>query len=90
MAQILASADSALARAESKGSFYVELSEVSRNTGQVLGEDQGRQRLGSALAERRVQLGSCPLVDPQGALVHNECPMRLQLTPGGAFESAAV
>ena len=90
MAQILASADSALARAESKGNFCVELSDVSRGSGEVLGEGQWRERLSSALDERRVKLGSFPLIDPQGALVHNECPMRLQLMPGGDFESAAV
>jgi diguanylate cyclase (GGDEF)-like protein len=90
MTQILASADSALARAESKGSFCVELSEVTRGKSEVLGEDQWRQRLSSTLAERRVQLGSFPLIDHQGYLVHNECPMRLQLTPGGEFESAAL
>lgn len=89
MGQILASADSALARAESKGGFSVELTRISAGETPVLGEAQWRQRLSSALSDRRAQLVRFPVVDAQGRLVHHECPMRLQLEVGGAFESAA-
>ncbi len=89
MGQILASADSALARAESKGGFTVELTEVAAGLRQAMGQEQWRERLAQTLAQRRVQLVRFPVVDQMGNLVHHECPMRLQLEPGAAFESAA-
>src|SRR3989344_4849866 len=55
----------------------------------VLGEDEWRRRIDEALRLGRVQLVKYPVVDRQLRLVHHECPMRLQLEPGGAFESAA-
>jgi diguanylate cyclase (GGDEF)-like protein len=42
-----------------------------------------------ALAEGRVSLAEYPLLDRSGGLVHLECPLRLQLVDGGAFEVAA-
>jgi diguanylate cyclase (GGDEF)-like protein len=87
--QVLAAADSALARAESRGAFAVEVAEQPDATATVLGEDEWRRRLTSALAERRVQLMRYPVVDRQMMLVHHECPLRLQLDPAGEFETAA-
>jgi predicted signal transduction protein with EAL and GGDEF domain len=87
--QVLAAADSALARAESRGAFAVELAAAPAVQTEVVGEDEWRHRLSTALTERRVQLMRFPLVDRQMMLVHHECPLRLQLVPGGEFESAA-
>lgn len=87
--QVLAAADSALARAESRGAFAVELAEQPDARAAVLGEDEWRRRLSSALAERRVQLMRYPVVDRQLMLVHYECPLRLQLEPGGDYDAAA-
>ena len=53
----------------------------------VLGRDEWR-RIDEALRKGRVQLVRWSTVSC-GWLVHHECPMRLQLEPGGAFESAA-
>jgi diguanylate cyclase (GGDEF)-like protein len=89
MAQVLASADSALARAESRGAFAVEASGLPAVSGAVLGEDEWHKRLVQALSEHRLQLMRFPVVDALQALVHHECPLRLQLEPGGAFEPAA-
>lgn len=89
MQQVLASADSALARAESRGAFAVEVAELAEPDALVLGEDQWRQRLGSALSGRRVQLMRFPVLDAKGGLIHYECPARLQLDAGGGFEPAA-
>ncbi|MDE2594132.1 MAG: EAL domain-containing protein [Burkholderiales bacterium] len=89
MQQVLAAADSALARAESRGAFAVETVQLDLSEVVVLGEDQWRQRLTSALGARRMQLMRFPVVDLSGGLVHHECPARLQLDPGGAFEPAA-
>jgi diguanylate cyclase (GGDEF)-like protein len=87
--QVLAAADSALARAESRGHFAVELADEPHADMTVLGEDEWRRRLASALAERRVQLMRYPVVDRQLMLIHHECPLRLQLDPSGEFEAAA-
>jgi diguanylate cyclase (GGDEF)-like protein len=87
--QVLAAADSALARAESQGAFAVEVAEQPDAKATVMGEDEWRRRLTSALAERRVQLMRYPVVDRQMMLVHHECPLRLQLDPAGEFETAA-
>jgi EAL domain-containing protein (putative c-di-GMP-specific phosphodiesterase class I)/GGDEF domain-containing protein len=89
MQQVLAAADSALARAESRGSFAVELSQVGPTSESALGEDEWRRRLTAALAEDRLLLVRFPVLDRLSKLVHHECPMRLQLEPGGPFESAA-
>jgi diguanylate cyclase (GGDEF)-like protein len=87
--QVLAAADSALARAESRGAFAVEVAEQPTASATVMGEDEWRRRLTSALAERRVQLMRYPVVDRQMTLVHHECPLRLQLDPNGEYETAA-
>ena len=86
---VLASADSALALAESHGPFSVEMSHTPGVESVVLGEDEWRRRIDEALRQGRVQLVKYPVVDRQLRLVHHECPMRLQLEPGGPFESAA-
>lgn len=85
---LMANADAALARAESRGAFAVEGPSGSTPDGPVLGEDGWRQRIGGALAERRLQLGSYPLQDRNGQTLHLECPLRLQLEPGGDFLAA--
>ena len=86
---ILACADSALAKAEGRGAFAVEMQEGAvAAAGGVLGEDEWRRRLTQALQESRMQLVRFPVVDRQLKLLHHECPLRLQLDPLGAFEPA--
>ncbi len=87
--QVLAAADSALARAESRGAFAVEVTELDVVAPPVLGEDEWRLRLNAVLQERRVQLMRYPVVDLNMHLVHHECPLRLQLQRDGEFEAAA-
>jgi diguanylate cyclase (GGDEF)-like protein len=87
--QVLASADSAMARAESRGAFAVEVADQPDVAMAVMGEDEWRRRLTSALAEGRVQLMRYPVVDRQLMLVHHECPLRLQLDPHGEYEAAS-
>lgn len=87
--QVLASADSALAKAESRGAFAVEVAEHLDATLPVLGQDEWRRRLTAALTERRIKLMRYPVVDKQLMLVHYECPLRMQLDPSGEFEAAA-
>jgi diguanylate cyclase (GGDEF)-like protein len=87
MSSLLAAADQALARAESRGPYTVELDDTG--DGLVLGEDAWRHRIQAALAERSAQLVDFPLVGRSGELVHHECPLRLRLGEAGALVSAA-
>jgi len=87
MSSLLAAADQALARAESRGPYTVELDDTG--DGLVLGEDAWRHRIQGALAERSAQLVEFPLVGPGGELVHQECPLRLRLGEDGGLVSAA-
>ncbi len=90
LAQVMAAADSALARAESRGGFSVEVSDQASGKVLSMGEDEWRRRLSSALAERRTQLVRFPVIDKAGQLIHHECPMRLQLDAAGPYEAAAT
>jgi diguanylate cyclase (GGDEF)-like protein len=87
MSTLLAAADQALARAESRGPNTVELDDNA--DGAAVGEDAWRRRIQAALAERSAQLVDFPLVGPTGELVHNESPLRLRLGPDGELVSAA-
>jgi EAL domain-containing protein (putative c-di-GMP-specific phosphodiesterase class I) len=88
LSALLAAADQALARAESRGPHAFELDDAG-NGGLVLGEAAWRHRLQAALAARAARLVEFPLVGPAGELVHLECPLRLQLGDGGAPIAAA-
>ncbi len=87
MSSLLAAADQALARAEGRGPYTVELDDTG--DGLVLGEDAWRHRIQGALAERNAQLVEFPLVGRGGELVHHECPLRLRLGEDDALVSAA-
>jgi diguanylate cyclase (GGDEF)-like protein len=90
VAQLLSSADAALARAESRGDFSFDIQPAASADVGAGGEEGWRRSLTSALKEQRTRLEEFPLVDPDGKLVHRECPLRLQFKPDGAYESAAV
>jgi EAL domain-containing protein (putative c-di-GMP-specific phosphodiesterase class I) len=85
----MAAADAALARAESRGAFAVELDHESQPGAVALGEGAWRQRIRDALSQGRVHLVNYPLIDARKQLVHFECPLRLQVEEGGPFEPAA-
>ena len=87
MSTLLAAADQALARAESRGPYTVELDDSSDSN--ALGADAWRHRIQTALAERSAQLVDFPLVGRNGELVHHESPLRLRLGDEGALVSAA-
>lgn len=86
---VLTAADSALARAESRGPFAVDVAALTDSPLPMMGEDEWRRRINLALHEGRVQLVKYPVVDRQLRLLHHECPLRLQLEPEGPFETAA-
>jgi diguanylate cyclase (GGDEF)-like protein len=89
MGQVMSEADAALARAESRGPFAVELGGEGAVSVAMLGEGAWRQRIRDAIGQQRAHLVSFPLVNVRKDLIHLECPLRLQLEPNGAFEPAA-
>jgi EAL domain-containing protein (putative c-di-GMP-specific phosphodiesterase class I) len=89
MAQLMNLADMALARAETRGPFAVELEGQMPPVSAGLGEAAWRQHIQAALAAGRIELGEIPVVAAANRLIHIECPLRLQLEPDGAFEPAA-
>lgn len=89
VAQVLAAADSALARAESRGPFAVETAEMPQSDVAVLGEEAWRERLDAALQAGRMELVRFPVVGRDQLLVHHECPLRIQLEDAGTPEPAA-
>ncbi len=89
IAELMNAADMALARAETKGAFAVEVEGQVPTVSAGLGEAAWRQHLQSALAAGRLQLGEFPVMATGNRLIHIECPLRLQLEPDGPFEVAA-
>ncbi len=88
--QVMSSADAALARAENRGAFAVEFGPHPPGVLAILGEGAWRQRIEQALGQaERVRLMEFPVLNAKRQLVHLECPLRLQLQTGGAFEPAA-
>lgn len=89
VSQLLAAVDTALARAEAQGPFAVQTVEPGSPGGDTLGQEAWKRRIEAALQGGRLRLQPYPVVDEHGGLVHQECPLRLQLEDGGAFETAA-
>jgi EAL domain-containing protein (putative c-di-GMP-specific phosphodiesterase class I)/GGDEF domain-containing protein len=88
VASALAAADHALAQAEAAGPFCSEVHSAGGPDSLPLGERSWRVRLDEALSEGRASLGEFAVRNRTGALVHLECPLRLQLEIGGPFREA--
>ena len=89
VADSMALADDALARAESRRGFAVVIGAVQPAGPRSSGEAAWRVQIGQALAQGRTRLVQFPLVDAAGKLLSFECPLRVQLEPGGNFDVAA-
>jgi diguanylate cyclase (GGDEF)-like protein len=96
--QALALADEALARAETSVSFSSACIQDPGGRPDVAGSDRPaspygetmwHQRLSLALEQGRVELGNFPVCTADGRVLHLDCPMRVQLEPGGSYEPAA-
>jgi diguanylate cyclase (GGDEF)-like protein len=84
----IAVADLALAQAESSGPFSV----VGRHCdehGAPVGQRDWQRQLSDALHEGRSSLAEYPVRNAHGALLQLDCPLRVQLQRGGAFEPAS-
>ncbi|MET0517542.1 MAG: LapD/MoxY N-terminal periplasmic domain-containing protein [Burkholderiaceae bacterium] len=82
-------ADAALARAEHQPGFVVEAVATSSGLPVGHGERVWRAQIFDAIKERRGRLVQYPVLDREGQVLHLECPLQLQLQPGGDFEPAA-
>ncbi|MFZ2988460.1 bifunctional diguanylate cyclase/phosphodiesterase [Ideonella sp.] len=87
LSSLMAAADHALAHAEARGAFAVELDDSG--DGITLGEDAWRSRLLNALQGERASLVEFPVIDLNGEVVHRECPLRLQFDSHSAPVPAA-
>ncbi|MBI5258500.1 MAG: EAL domain-containing protein [Burkholderiales bacterium] len=85
--QALALADEALAHAETEHAFSAACL-ADDTQGAPRGEAQWQQRLTHALEQGQIELGAYPVCTADGRVLHLDCPMRVQLEPGGAFEPA--
>jgi EAL domain-containing protein (putative c-di-GMP-specific phosphodiesterase class I)/GGDEF domain-containing protein len=85
----MGAADFALASAESGGAFAVVSSSPAEGAFAAGGEHGWRERVRDALGAGRVRLAGFPVVNAAGAMIHLECPLRLQLDESGPFETAA-
>jgi diguanylate cyclase (GGDEF)-like protein len=85
----MAVADQALAQAEAEGPFAVAARQCAGAAPPSLGEGDWQRHLIDALREDRSSLAEYPVRDAQGALLHLDCPLRVQLRREGAFESAS-
>lgn len=88
--EALAAADAALARAEAgdpaDAAQWIVVDDLPDRTGG--GSRAWREQLELALQQSRVRLGAFPVVDSRGTLIHLECPLRVQLEPGGEYQVA--
>jgi diguanylate cyclase (GGDEF)-like protein len=92
--QVMGAVDAALARAESRGDFAVELGSTGDGDSVAdttsLGENTWRRRINEALAHGRMKLVNFPVITAAGELLHLECPLRIQLDPQAGYDSAAL
>jgi diguanylate cyclase (GGDEF)-like protein len=88
-AEALGLVDQALATAEVDGAFAV--ASVPTDAAQAAGPGQGawQLRITRALAQGRAELAAFEVQGADGQLLHLDCPLRVQLQPGGPMEPAA-
>ena len=84
----LALLDMATADAETAGAARIELRSARQGSLPDAADVATRKSIVEALRQGRARLGEFPVLDRHGHLLHLECPMRLQLVPGGTFEPA--
>jgi EAL domain-containing protein (putative c-di-GMP-specific phosphodiesterase class I)/GGDEF domain-containing protein len=90
----LATADAALARAEAAREMGepgagLAVEQLGDLYADAVGSRAWREQITAALAEGRTRLAEFRVVDREGQLIHLECPLRVQLKPGGDYQTAA-
>ena len=96
--QALALADAAITRAEiasnaglSDPATFRTASDVAPVQGpvQAQGQESWQRLIGRALIQGRVELGAYPVRSADGRQLHLDCPLRVQIEPGGPMEPAS-
>jgi EAL domain-containing protein (putative c-di-GMP-specific phosphodiesterase class I) len=90
VSEAMGAADAALARAESRGPFSVELDAAVVYGPALRGQEAWRQSIASALITGRTRLMGFPVINANREILHIECPLRLRLDPEGPYEAAAL
>ena len=86
----LAHADAALARAEERGGFAIELASAGSSARPpAVGQVEWHQRLSQALSGGHSRLFEFPMVDAHDRLLHLECSLHLRWPGTAAFQPAA-
>ncbi len=91
-AQALALADIALSRAEIDIGFSVSGKDVAGGAAESPsqpGHESWQRLIGRALIQGRVALADFPVHAADGRQLHLDCPLRVQLSPGGPLEPAS-
>ncbi|RMF46678.1 MAG: EAL domain-containing protein [Deltaproteobacteria bacterium] len=86
--QVLARADGALIEAERSGGLALRLASTGQASSGIKGLAGWRTALQSALQPLNVRLASYPVVDRSGALMYEECPVRVRIED--EWQSAAA
>jgi predicted signal transduction protein with EAL and GGDEF domain len=82
----LAAADAALAQAEAGNGMAVVQQGDSIADG--AGAGAWREQIATALAQGRACIAGFPVIGHDSQLIHLECPLRVQLVPGGEYQAA--
>lgn len=82
---LMASADSALASAESSGANQISISSASEGADVPANSSQWGALIKEALDKKRAKLSTFPVVDFSGSLLHLESPLRLQFEKDGEW-----
>jgi predicted signal transduction protein with EAL and GGDEF domain len=87
----LARADAALARAEERGGFAIEMASAGSSVQPppAVGQAEWHQRLSQALRDGHCLLFESPMVDADDRVLHLQCSLRLRWPGTVAFQPAA-
>ncbi|MES2771908.1 MAG: EAL domain-containing protein [Pseudomonadota bacterium] len=86
--EILSRADFALLRAEASPLHSVQVN-LPTSSGASTDSQAWAQQIRTALLQQRLMLGSFPVLNNAGKLLHRECPARIQIEADGAWLNAA-
>jgi EAL domain-containing protein (putative c-di-GMP-specific phosphodiesterase class I)/GGDEF domain-containing protein len=84
---VLAAADAALALAEAEGGLAIH--DEGQAPADLAGSRAWRGQIGAALSEGRTQLAECAVRGRDGQIIHLECELRVQFSPGSDYQGAA-
>lgn len=85
--ELLASADEALARAEVRGGFAIEIYTSQPGHSTLHGEDEWRRRISTAVAQKRVRLARLEAAGRDAQTIFLLAPLELQLDGAGGYEA---